>query len=67
MKIWVHSKFFNNTIIIYYVICFIIGAPGVEIDSVVCDNNTLHRIVDSSAILNEIIQEIVYAKNPDDN
>ncbi|XP_022166149.1 uncharacterized protein LOC111030786 [Myzus persicae] len=34
------------------------GAPGVEMDFVSCDNNTLREVVESSIILNEIILDM---------
>ncbi|XP_025201804.1 uncharacterized protein LOC112599204, partial [Melanaphis sacchari] len=33
------------------------GAPGVEIEFVNCDNNTLREVIESSIVLNEIILE----------
>lgn len=37
---------------------FYTGAPGVEMESVVCDENTLLKIVNSSAALNNIILDM---------
>eukprot|EP00102_Acyrthosiphon_pisum_P018351 XP_008190074.1 PREDICTED: uncharacterized protein LOC103311950 [Acyrthosiphon pisum] len=34
------------------------GAPGVEMESVSCDNNTLREVVESSIVLNEIILDM---------
>lgn len=42
----------NNLIINIY---FYLGAPGVEMEFVNCDDNTLRDIVESSIVLNEII------------
>ncbi|KAF0760039.1 Uncharacterized protein FWK35_00014133 [Aphis craccivora] len=34
------------------------GAPGVEMEFVSCDNNTLHEVLGSSIVLNELILEM---------
>lgn len=45
------KKFFIN-------VYFYLGAPGVEMESVSCDNNTLREVVESSIVLNEIILDM---------
>jgi len=45
----------NNIVINLY---FYLGAPGVEMEFVSCDNNTLHEVLGSSIVLNELILEM---------
>lgn len=37
---------------------FYLGAPGVEMEFVSCDNNTLRQVLESSIVLNELILEM---------
>ncbi|VVC39419.1 Hypothetical protein CINCED_3A021297 [Cinara cedri] len=39
------------------------GAPGVEMESVIYDNNGLHEVVKSSTVLIEIIHNLIRIKN----
>lgn len=39
-----------------------LGAPGVEMEFVSCDNNTLREVVESSIILNAIILDMECSK-----
>jgi len=55
---WVIYKYlyFKKKIVIN--LYFYLGAPGVEMEFVSCDNNTLREVLESSIVLNELILEM---------